>query len=151
MMTKSANVLFALGNNQTIWTRKQSYLPLRCAGRRNFLISSLNIPQHPFKQLAIICFSGNYDISSLFTLYVDFIVVFVAKFLSYAWHMTGEYALPIRLCRSFKKNSTKLKKGSERNKILLKKLFKSKKYIFMCFGGNYDTKLWMSQRRTQYF
>lgn len=45
--------------------------------------------------------------------------------------MTGEYALPIRLCRSFKKNSTKLKKSSKRNKILLKKLFKSNN-IFLC-------------------
>ena len=60
---------------------KTAYLPLKCAGRRNFLNSSLKIPQHPRIQLAMIHFFSNHI----------FISVYVTSY-----HMRGTWLLNTR-------------------------------------------------------
>ena len=109
-------------NNKTILTRKRYYLPLRYAGRRIFLSSSLNIPQHPLTQLAIILFPGDHDILPSQRFSVDFVVVLWRNLMSYAWHMTGD-GIPIthRAVQAFKnKTLTKLMKSCRRSKRMLK-------------------------------
>ena len=75
-------------------SKSDVYLPLKFAGRRNFLSSSLKMPQHPLIQLAILFL----PCSVLF--YHAIFVYFCCKFLSHAWHMTVENILPRRRCRT---------------------------------------------------
>ena len=75
-----------------------AYLPLKCAGRRNFLISSLNTPQHPLIQLAMLVLSSFHYIFVCF--YGEILIICVA-------HDWFKSTLPRRPCRPSISRKTK--------------------------------------------